>query len=269
MELPHWISNHDDFHQLLRRRLQNEPGTWSVFIEPLGAGRPAAAINPDVIMRSASVWKVTAMVEAFRQRATGVLRFDETLIVNARVMERAGWSSAIGLGQAVSVRRAMQLMMSVSDNGAAILLGDRLGYARIDKTMAELGLRRTVVNLSYTTTSARDMRILLGFALGERWRACTCPVGDSAEMLALLLSESRDDRIPALLPPGTPVAHKTGDLPGVVNDAGVIYLPSGPVIAVFLVNNSPDRGRTVATLSELARLTYDAFASAAADSAER
>jgi beta-lactamase class A len=44
-------------------------------------------------------------------------------------------------------------------------------------------------------------------------------------MLNLLLSQKLNERIPALLPPGVPVAHKTGTMPGdgVHNDAGIIF----------------------------------------------
>jgi beta-lactamase class A len=34
-------------------------------------------------------------------------------------------------------------------------------------------------------------------------------------------------RIPALLPPGTPVAHKTGTISSTTNDVGIITLPGG------------------------------------------
>ncbi len=44
-------------------------------------------------------------------------------------------------------------------------------------------------------------------------------------------------RIPALLPPGTPVAHKTGTISSTTNDVGIITLPGGRghlVVAVFV-----------------------------------
>ncbi len=45
------------------------------------------------------------------------------------------------------------------------------------------------------------------------------------------------DGLPAWLPPDTVVAHKTGGLPGVANDAGILFLPSGPVVAAVFVND--------------------------------
>lgn len=56
----------------------------------------------------------------------------------------------------------------------------------------------------------------------------------TAIILEILKAQQLRDGLPAWLPPDTAVAHKTGGLPGVTNDAGILFLPSGPVVvAVF------------------------------------
>jgi beta-lactamase class A len=58
--------------------------------------------------------------------------------------------------------------------------------------------------------------------------------GASQQMLDLLARQKIYGGLPELLPEGS-VAHKTGYLEdGVVNDAGVIYTPRGPMVAVVL-----------------------------------
>jgi len=69
-------------------------------------------------------------------------------------------------------------------------------------------------------------------------------------------------RIKGLLPRGTPVAHKTGTIGGVANDAGFVTLPDGGrmALAVFTKSSSTpvaDRDRAIA---ETARALYDHFA---------
>jgi hypothetical protein len=59
----------------------------------------------------------------------------------------------------------------------------------------------------------------------------------SQEMLDLLARQEINDRLPVLLPEGTVVAHKTGNLDGLVHDAGVIYAPAGPIIVVVLTED--------------------------------
>ncbi|MDQ3547706.1 MAG: class A beta-lactamase-related serine hydrolase, partial [Chloroflexota bacterium] len=51
----------------------------------------------------------------------------------------------------------------------------------------------------------------------------------SQEMLLLLKDQQINDRLPAYLPEDTIVAHKTGNLDGLIHDAGIIFAPTGPV----------------------------------------
>jgi beta-lactamase class A len=72
-------------------------------------------------------------------------------------------------------------------------------------------------------------------------------------------------RIKGDLPPGTPVAHKTGTLAGVSDDVGVVTLPNGHhlALAVFAqgMRSEAERDRTIAALG---RLLYDGFGGAGA-----
>ena len=42
------------------------------------------------------------------------------------------------------------------------------------------------------------------------------------------------DRIPALLPPDVSVIHKTGNLTGVLHDAGIVAIASGSAVVVAM-----------------------------------
>jgi beta-lactamase class A len=80
----------------------------------------------------------------------------------------------------------------------------------------------------------------------------------SAEMLALLTDQQVNDRLPAHLPEGTVVAHKTGNLDGIVHDAGVIYAPAQEVIVVVLSDEvNPDEA--IEFIAWLGELTYWRF----------
>jgi beta-lactamase class A len=105
-------------------------------------------------------------------------------------------------------------------------------------------------------TTPRDVARFYGLLLdGEAVRRDA-----SARMLKTLLRQRVDDRFPVLLPKGTRVAHKTGNLPGVVHDAGVVYAPAGPVVLVALAQDVPDECRAVGVLRRLAALVYAAHA---------
>ena len=68
------------------------------------------------------------------------------------------------------------------------------------------------------------------------------------------------DRIPAGLPAGTPVAHKTGTLAGISNDVGIVTLPDKRRIAIALFTRGIAEGPTRAkVIADATRALFDAF----------
>jgi beta-lactamase class A len=70
-----------------------------------------------------------------------------------------------------------------------------------------------------------------------------------------------EHRLKALLPPGTPIAHKTGSLNGLGNDVGLVTLPDGSsfVIAVFVMKDSKGKQVRDRIIAEAARAAHDYF----------
>jgi beta-lactamase class A len=68
-------------------------------------------------------------------------------------------------------------------------------------------------------------------------------------------------RLKAMLPLGTPIAHKTGTLNGLGNDVGVVTLPDGRAfsIAVFVMKDGKGRETRDRIMAEAARAAYDYF----------
>ena len=100
---------------------------------------------------------------------------------------------------------------------------------------------------------------MLEVAVGVRPANWNRTHADVQAMRGLLLAETRNQRIPERLPLGTPVAHKTGDLVGVSNDAGVVYASTGPVTLVILVRDAPFAGRAAATSAEIAAMIVSEY----------
>jgi beta-lactamase class A len=76
-------------------------------------------------------------------------------------------------------------------------------------------------------------------------------------MRAILLAQELNDEIPAGLPPGTRVAHKTGQITGVLHDAAIVY-PSGhgPYILVVLTSGIPEAKVAQALIVDISRQVY-------------
>jgi beta-lactamase class A len=80
----------------------------------------------------------------------------------------------------------------------------------------------------------------------------------TAEMLAILGRQEFNDAIPAGLPPGTPVAHKTGWIPAVDHDGGIVFPANGaPYVLVILTAGVEDEMVTRAAAAHVSRTIWD------------
>ena len=82
----------------------------------------------------------------------------------------------------------------------------------------------------------------------------------SNQLLELLFDQQMINRIPALLPKDTKVAHKTGNLDHIVHDVGVIMTADGPVILVAMSEAVPDEDHAAEIIQKIAEVVYQALA---------
>ena len=76
-------------------------------------------------------------------------------------------------------------------------------------------------------------------------------------MLDILSRQEFNTAIPAGLPPGTRVAHKTGSITGVLHDAAIVYLPNtSPYVLVVLTRNIPNDRVARTLIADLSRLVH-------------
>jgi beta-lactamase class A len=166
------------------------------------------------------------------------------------------------IGQARTLRQLCELMITVSSNFATNLLIDKLGVENIRATVHSLHadgmnvLRGVEDNKAYekgmnNTTTARGLQLLLeaiaeGKAVDEE---------TSREMRDILERQKFNEGIPAGLPPGTRVAHKTGDLTKIHHDAGIVY-KQRPYVLVVLVRGIPDFKKSGRLIADISREIY-------------
>ncbi|HLY66395.1 MAG TPA: serine hydrolase, partial [Chloroflexota bacterium] len=230
----------------VQSRLPEEDGEFGIAIEDLKSGR-STFINAQQRFPSASLYKLAVLYEFYRQKQAGLINVDEVLTVTDDDLEATGVNTVGGPAAHVCAGVAAQLMIVVSDNVAANVLARRLGRANINQTLNALGLKSTrlytegmsdpgpIDGLSYT--SANDTLTLLRLIAAGK----AVDADSSREMLNMLLASEINDRLPAGLPFGTPIAHKTGDLDGILNDAGIVYGPRSVYIVAVLSQNVGDR----------------------------
>jgi beta-lactamase class A len=82
--------------------------------------------------------------------------------------------------------------------------------------------------------------------------------GASNEMLGVLRGQKFHEGIPAGLPPGTPVAHKTGSFRGVYHDIAVVEPPGRkPFVLVVLTRGIEDEAAAHKLVAEIARAAFE------------
>jgi beta-lactamase class A len=105
------------------------------------------------------------------------------------------------------------------------------------------------------TTTARGLLVLLDRIAHAQ---AVDPARD-AEMIEILKRQKFNDAIPAGLPPGTAVAHKTGDITRIHHDAAIVFGPR-PYVLVLLVRGIDDQKKSAALMAEMSRVVYEATA---------
>ena len=86
---------------------------------------------------------------------------------------------------------------------------------------------------------------------------------DTADLLLDIMSrcQTGEARIKGILPPKTPVAHKTGSIGGSINDVGIVTLPDNAghvVLAIFIKQGSKEEVSERA-IAQISRSIYDYF----------
>ena len=237
-------------------RVAGRSGRYGIAVKNLRTGQ-GVLLDPNGEYEAASLFKLPVMYEVFKQREGGLLSFDEQLMLTERHVAYDLGTLDRPAGSNIRLGEALERMITISDNSSAILLTDRVGALAVNQDAANLGLPHTRVLLDDLTTSPADMlRLLEMIALGQ----AVSPRA-SGEMTQLLAQQRVNDRIPSLLPTGTIVAHKTGNVPGVVNDVGIVYGPAGPFVVAVLVDGTDDDGEAARVTADIALMAYRRFAS--------
>lgn len=238
-------------------------GLVSVAVRDLDGGT-AIDFNAGERLPSASVIKVCILVELMAQVEERSLSLDETLrLQDAEKVPGSGVLSMLHPGLELTLEDLAHLMITVSDNTASNMLIDRLGIDRINGRLERLGLVKTRLGRKFYDFEARDRGLDNWIAADEMAGLLTAiqrrqVVSGAAceKMLDILRKQQFTDRIPRLLPPDTPVAHKTGTITGVCHDAGIIYSPSGPLVLAVFTQGIPQQAVAEGGIRHIARAVY-------------
>jgi beta-lactamase class A len=262
----------------LRRRIAATPGAEvGLWLHDLATGE-TLGISDTIAFHAASTMKVPVMIELFRRADAGTLRLSDRIPLENRfrsIVDGSPYTLSADddsdgalydrVGAPISLRELNERMIVRSSNLATNVLIERLDPTRVTSTARALGgegvlVRRGVedglafaAGLNNTTTARGMGKLLVALERGEAASAWA-----TIAMRETLLRQEFNDEIPAGLPPGTRVAHKTGWITATTHDAAIVYPPGrAPFVLVILTRAIPERTDAQRLMADLARIAWD------------
>jgi beta-lactamase class A len=267
----------DSLVQRVQQRIAQVPGAEVGLAFRRLDGTDSLFIDADTEFHAASTMKVPVMIELFRQVDQHGLSLDQgILLVNqfGSIVDGSTYaldpgddsdsSMYVRVGTRVTVGELMRHMIDRSSNLATNALVALVGADRTTAAMRTLGAEHTHVLRGVedekaferglnNKISARDLATIL-YAIQTNHAASPA---SCAMMRDILLHQEFSSEIPAGLPPGTPVAHKTGWITGVLHDAAIVYPKHAPpYVLVVLTRDIPDENVARALIVDISRMVY-------------
>ena len=251
---------------------RNLDGVMGVAILDLTDGHKYLLHANDVFPQASSI-KICVLAELYRQAQQGKLKLTDLYTVNAAdLVPDSDIMGGLTPGVTrVTLRDLATMMVAVSDNSATNVLIDRVGMDSVNAFLSAQGLRDTRLR--------RKMMDLKAAAEGRE------NVSSPHEMMTLLealyrgqvlnkemtedffkvLSTHKDSWIPRKLPDDLKIANKPGELEGVRNDSGVIFVDKRPYILCVMttyLRRERDGEEAISDISLAAWRMFDRIARA-------
>ena len=247
-----------------------------IALHDLETGR-SHLFRADEPIHPASTMKVPVMLEAYRQAEAGVITLDDQIEVKnqfASLVDGSAYALDVDddsettlykrVGGKATVRELVFLMITESSNLATNILVEKLGAVNVTNFMrkldaADLKVLRGVeddkavaAGMNNVGTARGTMTILTRLAEGT----AVSKTADAA-MMDVLRAQKFNNGIPAGLPKGTVVAHKTGSFAGVYHDAAVVEPPGRkPFVLVVMTRGIKPDDDARKVVAEIARAAY-------------
>ena len=247
----------DSMDSYVEARLSAIPGHIGFYYQNLDTGEVQTYHALDRYQDD-SVIKLPILAAVFlhEQKRPGILS-RRILVRDSEKLPGCGALQHIAGDHEYDVLSLCRLMITLSDNTATNALIRHFGIDTLNEDFSRLGLEDTrLYRLLFDAEAASRGKENLfqprecGLLLERLYRGTCVSSAASERMLAILLQQQINHKIPGRLPAEFPVAHKTGEDTGITNDLGIVY-GNSPFILAFASNETdvPAFEQTIRDLS--------------------
>lgn len=246
--------------------LQDFPGVAGVVIREM-PGDFSFGHNPEVVFPAASLIKLAILLEYTLRVQQGTLDpLQRIELQQEQIVPGSGIMQELIPGCRLALQDLATLMIIVSDNTATNMMIDLLGIDRINQTSQAFGLQDTILQrkmydwakidegLDNFTSPADMARILTAFLTSAKLSAAS-----KAGILDILQKQRIQHKLPALVTSPASWAHKTGEVPGVEHDVGILLSGDKRIIVVAMTKDLQTKKDGVRLLNEIGRLVASHF----------
>jgi len=214
---------------------------------------------------AASVIKLAVMAAAYHLSETGQLDLGKKLRLEEK--DKLGGSGVLQwmkAGREYTIWNLIRMMIVLSDNTATRMLVDEIGRENINLYLQSIGLNQsnilddTMLNeppLPMNLTTPEEMALLLIKIHQSR----IFNLSSSREMLSFMKNQRYRWGIWRGVPRGIVVADKTGEVGGVLNDAGIVFSTSGPYVLSVFTNGFKRLREARLVINQVSSLVYEAY----------
>lgn len=231
----------NELRKVIESSLVGTEGTYAVAVKNLKTGE-MASVNGERVFPSASLYKLWVMGAVYEQIQLGKINLSDPIEEDVAKLNSyfdiPPESAELTEGTiSFSIESAIYQMVTISHNYAALSLTKKIGLENMNRFLNEYGLYNVKVGGDPTVT-ALDVALFLeklynGKVVSEEM---------SKKMMATMVDQKKNERIPKYLPTGMKIAHKTGELDGVAHDAGIVFSPRGDYVIVLLSDSDNPSG---------------------------
>ena len=241
---------------------------------------PRILIRGDSLVHAASTMKVPVLIALAARADAGLLRLDDAMPLTNRfesIVDRSPYALSRDddsdnsvydrVGEQVPIRWLATRMVTHSSNLATNTLLTVVAADSVTALMRTLGARQMLVRRGVedgpafraglnNVTTANDLAAVFA-AIGNDRAASR---ESCSWMRDILFAQAYNSAIPVGLPPGTRVAHKTGDITRVEHDAALVYPERGaPYVLVVLTSGVESQTEARALIADITRIVHAAI----------